>query len=217
MHRRIQKIQGPLSLGQATIGTAEVSSWASQNLRCTFCLSQCTSNFGALALGAPVRRRPDHITQGRDLQRRGLRQLQSSGPRSGKAATRQRGGSYACPRASGGSGGAEAHSRSSSSPPASAGGPPAAILRALRAAGGRARSALQAVEVGQQAIEPLDVGRQARFKARPLAFPGPPSAAQRATRTRARSDALRAGQAGGREPVWAIAAAGRNISKNVNV
>jgi hypothetical protein len=33
-------------LGRATIGTAEVSSWASQmeaNRRCTFCLSQCTS------------------------------------------------------------------------------------------------------------------------------------------------------------------------------
>ena len=42
-------------MGRPTIGTAEVSSWASQmeaNLRCTFCLSQCTRS-SALNVAAP--------------------------------------------------------------------------------------------------------------------------------------------------------------------
>jgi hypothetical protein len=45
VHRHIQKIQGPLSLAHAHHRNREVSSWVSQreaNLRCTFCLSQCT-------------------------------------------------------------------------------------------------------------------------------------------------------------------------------
>jgi hypothetical protein len=54
LHRHIQKIQGPLSLGTPTIGSAEVHRGlhkGRRNLRCTFCLSQCTILPERLAVG----------------------------------------------------------------------------------------------------------------------------------------------------------------------